>query len=314
MNRKGHPVKTKWNEIQARISPIVEQTPVISNKNLNDLFGVEVFFKCENLQITGAFKIRGATNMVLKALATLGSVLKIPCVVVVAPICPKIKVKKMKNLGAEIIFTPGMDYGDRERITNEIALARGLLIVPSGNNLDTVEGHGTMALELNSQVGGDPLDAILVPVCTGGMLAGCALATKDVNPACKIIAVEPKGKCLADSLRAKTMLWPGPRKYLETRAEGLKTEAVFPIPFDICCDHVEPEVLTVSDDEMIRGIRLAAIELKLVLEMPAGAAMAAAFQVKKCFPDVKRLGVILCGGNIEMDGLMNALVEFEPKP
>ncbi|XP_059084949.1 uncharacterized protein LOC131881968 [Tigriopus californicus] len=335
MNNKGHFKKTDWIEIQTRISPIVKQTPVISNENINDLYGLEVFFKCENLQNTGAFKIRGAANVVLKAqreqklkngiigsssgnhgiaLATLGKALDIPCVVVVPPICPKMKVKKIKDLGAEIIFTPGMNYADRERIVNEIASVRGLMIVSNGNSLDCIQGHGTMALELSSQVVGDPLDAILVPASTGGMLAGCALATKDVNPTCKIIAVEPKGKCLADSLRAKTMLWPGPRKYLETRAEGLKTQAVFPIPFDICCDHVEPEVLTVSDEEMIRGIQLAAAELKLVLEMPAGAALAAAFQVKKRFPNVKRLGIILCGGNIDMEVLMDSLVAFDPNP
>lgn len=87
-------------------------------------------------------------------------------------------------------------------------------------------------------------------------------------------------------------------------------QAIFPIPFDICLDRTESEVLTVSDEDMVHGIQLAATELKLVTEMPAGAAMAAAFQVKTWFPEVKRLGVILCGGNIEMECFKDALNHY----
>lgn len=158
----------------------------------------------------------------------------------------------MRDLGAEIIVTAGMDYGDREKIVNEIASSRNMMIISTGNHLDIIEGdfdlqifsnnakinfihilyfqvgYGTMALELHSQVSGDPLDAIVVPVSTGGMLAGCSLVSKEINPTCKVIAVEPKGKHLAESLKARKMLWKGPRKYLETCAEGLKSRSLIP--------------------------------------------------------------------------------------
>merc|ERR1712183_153615 len=157
---------------------------------------------------------------------------------------------------------------------------------------------GTIGLELLEQV--PDLDIVLVPISGGGMTGGIATAVKAINPQCKVVAVEPQGKHLAASLASRERLWPNPPQFLNTIAEGIMTQQVGHLTFPILCDLVD-EVITVTDKEMAEGCRLAAERMKVMVEAASGAAIAAALsdQVKRM--EGKKVGVILCGGNVDMN-------------
>jgi len=307
----------------ARIEQHIHRTPVLTSKTFDTLSGgLQLFFKCENLQKTGAFKARGACNAVLKAKADLGdglkgivthssgnhgqavayacSVASVPCTVVVPKDTPQIKCSAITGYGAKLVKCEVSPTSRKETCQKIADENPGFQIVHPYDDVNVIAGQSTIALELHEQVAG--LDAIVVPVSGGGMSSGIALATKAMNPACKIILTAPQGKMLGECLTAKERLWPNPPQFLDTMAEGIKTQQCGILTFPILCEHAEPEVITVNDKEMIEAMRLVAERMKLMIELSAGAsAYAALFKVAKIWPDLKKVGVILCGGNADMN-------------
>lgn len=196
----------------------------------------------------------------------------------------------------------------------------GFKIVHPYDDLNVIAGQSTIAYELHDQIA--DLDAIVVPVSGGGMASGIALATKAMNPECKVILVQPEGKMLEKclqvhnyfahscqhvpliflSVQAKERLWPNPPQFLNTLAEGIKTQQCGNVTFPILCELAEPEVITVTDAEMIAAMKLVTERMKLVVELSAGASAAAAiYKVGQKWPELKKIGVVLCGGNADMD-------------
>ena len=164
-----------------------------------------------------------------------------------------------------------------------------------------------MALEMMTNQGLDNLDAILTTVSGGGMASGISIAAKAINPSIKIILVEPVGKHLSECLKSGERKWPNPPQFVDTIAEGIKTQQLGQLTFPILCDLAEHDVITVNDEQMIEGMRMVAERMKLVIEASAGAVVAAAMyklsDIVEKWPHIKNIGVVLCGGNTDLNCL-----------
>ena len=164
-----------------------------------------------------------------------------------------------------------------------------------------------MALEMLTNQNIENMDAILTTVSGGGMASGISIAAKSINESIKVILVEPVGKNLSTCLKSKERKWPNPPQFLNTIAEGIKTQQLGQLTFPILCDLAEPDVITVTDDEMVEGMRIVAERMKLVIEASAGAVVAAALyklpEILQKWPHIKNIGVILCGGNTDLNKL-----------
>ena len=305
-----------------RINGHISQTPVLTSSTLNNWSGKELFFKCENLQKTGSFKVRGATNAILRAIEedpscpgfvthssgnhgqalayASSQVAGLPCSIVVPNNTPKAKCNAIKGYGAELAFCEPNPTSRQETCT-KIANETGKVYIPSSNSYDVMAGQGTIAYEMHEQVA--DLDAILVTVSGGGLASGVALASKVINPNCKIIAVEAMGKDLEPSLKSGQRLWSNPPQYVDTIAESIRIQQCYEKTFGVMCDLVEKDVITITDEEMVQGMKIMAERMKLVVEAAAGAAVAAALvsdQLDWKFPGLKRIGVVVCGGNLDV--------------
>jgi len=316
--------KGSLTEIKAaakRISGHVHRTPVMQSSYLDSISNnKQLFFKCENLQKTGSFKARGALNALKtmletgkkinlvvthssgnhgQAVAWASQQLDLPCTVVVPEGTPQVKCDAIQGYGAALVFCTPTPTG-RKETADKIATENDGTIVHPYDNYDVIAGQGTIGLELLEEV--PDLDIILVPISGGGMTSGIALAAKSLNPACQVVAVEPKGKELAKSLQEKERLWENPPQFLNTIAEGIMTQQVGHLTFPILCELVQ-KVVTVTDKQMADGCKLVAQRMKLVVEAASGAALAAALSEEVGKMPGRKVGVILCGGNLDMDKL-----------
>ena len=162
-----------------------------------------------------------------------------------------------------------------------------------------------MALEMMTNQNFEDMDAILTTVSGGGMASGISVAAKSINPSIKIILVEPVGKNLSECLKTGERKWPNPPQCLNTIAEGIKTQQLGQLTFPILCDLAEHDVITVTDEEMVQGMKIVAERMKLVIEASAGAVVAAAMfrlsEVLTKWPHIKNIGVVLCGGNTDLN-------------
>ena len=320
----GYPISL--SEIKAaakRINPHIHRTPVLRSSALDQLSGNQLYFKCENFQKTGSFKTRGATHALTvelercaseqvakpslvvthssgnhgQAVAWAARQLGLPCTVVVPEGTPQVKCDAIRGYKAGLVFCTPTPTGRREtadRIARETA---GAVIVHPYDDLRVIAGQATIGLELLEEV--PDLDVILVPISGGGMTSGIALAAAHLNPACQVIAVEPQGKQLGPCLEQRERLWPDPPQFLDTKAEGIMTQQCGQLTFPILCQLVK-KVVTVTDAEMAEGCRLIAERMKLVVEMSSGASLAAALGSRVAGMEGKKVGVILCGGNLDL--------------
>jgi threonine dehydratase len=300
------------NEAAARIGGSVHRTPVITSRSFNEATGKEVFFKCENLQRAGAFKIRGATNKIrsltgeerkrgvaafssgnhAQAVALASREAGIRAVIAMPDDAPKAKVAATQGYGAQIVFYDRLKQ-DREEVAIEIAERDGRVMVPPYDDYLILAGQATCGLELVEQV--PDLDCLLVPCSGGGLFAGVSTAAKAVNPQIRCFAVEPD---TADDTRQSFL--KGERVSIPpppTIADGLRVQSPGTLTFPILQKTAE-DVLTVSDHEMIEQIKFFLFRMKLLVE-PSGAAAAAAVFNGKLPRDTKRVGVIVSGGNID---------------
>ncbi len=298
----------------ARITPIAQRTAVWTSRSYDTLTGVEAFFKCENLQKGGAFKIRGATNFLYslseeerakgvvafssgnhaQAVAIAARVLNMKATLVMPDDAPKSKLAATRAQGATII-TYDRHTGSREAIGRQISAETGAVLVPPFDHPWIIAGAGTCALEFMEQV--PHLDALLVPLGGGGLLAGCAIAAKAVDPAIRVFGVEP---ALANDY------WLSLRKgepveiaQPPTIADGLRTTKPGAHNFPVIQELVE-EVLLVSEEEIKEALTFVLSRLKLVVE-PSGAVGAAAVMAGKMPAGVRRVGIVLSGGNVDLE-------------
>lgn len=291
-----------------RIHGLVRRTPIVRV----EVCGLELFLKCENLQDAGAFKLRGATNWIrtLDAAALERGVMAyssgnhaagVACAaqragtkarVVMPHDAPKVKVANTASFGAEII-TYNRFTEDREAICTALAAETGATVIPPFDHVLTLAGQGTAALELLEEV--SDLDGFVAPLGGGGLMAGCSLITRHKAPSVRLFGAEPE---LANDTWLS--LQAGERKEIppsETIADGLRSPAPGKLTFPILKDHLEAIAL-VTEDEIRAAVRWLATKVHLVVE-PSGAVPVAAALHGKLPSDVRRIGVIVSGGNIE---------------
>jgi threonine dehydratase len=308
------------NEAAARIRGSVHRTPVITSRSFNEVTGKEVFFKCENLQRAGAFKIRGASNKIrsltdeerkrgvaafssgnhAQAVALASREAGIRAVIAMPEDAPKAKVAATQAYGAEIVFYDRLKQ-DREAVAIEIAERDGRVMVPPYDDYLILAGQSTCGLELVEEV--PDLDTLLTPCSGGGLFAGVSTAARAMNPRIRCFPVEPD---TADDTRQSFL--KGERVSIPpppTIADGLRVQSPGALTFPILQKHAE-DVLTVSDQEIIETIKFLLFRMKLLVE-PSGAAAAAAVFSGKLPRDTNRVGVVVSGGNIDADLLSQFL-------
>lgn len=177
--------------------------------------------------------------------------------------------------------------------------------IPPYDDAHVIAGQGTLAIEMHRQLAElqpdrPPLDAIFVPISGGGMAAGVAIATRSLSPATRVIAVEPAGKGLGASLEAGRPLWPENLPPLSTLADGCRTAALGRITWPICHELLDRTVVPVTDAQITEAMRLTFDLAKLVVE-PSGAMSLAAALAAADALGVRRVGLVLCGGNVDFD-------------
>jgi threonine dehydratase len=296
-----------------RIAPYVLRTPVLTSSSVDRQSGARVFFKCENLQRGGAFKFRGACNALAgmppaqrargviayssgnhaQAVAIAGRALGAPVVVVMPADAPRVKLDAARGYGAEVI-TYDRYTESRETIAERLAAERGLTLIPPFDDPQVVAGQGTAAQELFEEVGA--LDVLLAPCGGGGLLSGSALAAHALAPGCRAIGVEPAaGDDATRSFRTRSLQSV---RNPDTIADGARTASLGRVTFPLVLRYVA-DMLTVSDDELLRSMFFIWERMKLVVE-PTGALGAAAVLEKKLELRGLGVGVILSGGNVDL--------------
>lgn len=307
------------SDIQAaaeRTHNIARRTPVFTSRTFDALSGASVFFKCENFQRGGAFKIRGAANFVLsipkdqlgcgvvtfssgnhgQAVAIAAESLGIPATIVMPADAPASKMAATRAHGARIV-TYDRAAENREAIGQRIARETGATLVPPYDHAWTITGQGTAALELLDEA--PDLDALVIPIGGGGLISGCSIAAHAIRAGIRVFGVEPEqGNDTLLSLRAGSRVEiPLP----ETIADGLRATKPGAITFPIIQQHVE-DVALVSEQEIRDTMKFLLMRMKMLVE-PSGAAPAAAVLHRKIPPDIRRIGVILSGGNVDLEYL-----------
>ncbi|XP_022344490.2 serine racemase-like [Crassostrea virginica] len=310
-------------DAKEKISPYVHECPVVTSSTMDKMVGRKVFFKAESFQKTGSFKARGALNAVLslvskspevhgvvthssgnhgQALAWASKMVGLDCTVVVTKNTPKSKCEAIKAYGVDLVFCEPT-YADRIKTCNKISEERSIPYISSSDDYDIMAGQGTIAVEFLNQV--PNLDAVIVPVSGGGMAAGIATAAKAIKPAIKVFIVEPEGKMCEMCLKTGKRLWPETPQFLDTIADGLIVQQLGKRTWPIILDLVEKDVFTVNNKEIIKAMKFVFERMKLVIEPAAGAGVAAVMSKRMASmdPGLKNVGVILCGGNVDINRL-----------
>jgi threonine dehydratase len=301
-----------------RIRPYIRRTPVLTSSRLDEASGASLFFKCENFQKIGAFKARGATSAVFAledtiarrgvathssgnhgaAVARAAKLRGIPAHIVMPSNSAKIKVRAIESYGAHIVFCEPTEEA-REIACEEVIKKTGAMLIHSFENEDVIAGQGTAAVELLEDVA--DLDPVICPVGGGGLLSGTAVAAKSMQPGIRVVAVEPENADdAAQSFRA------GRRMVTEkkfTIADGLRTNVGAP-NFPIIQRYVD-DIVTVSEEAIVSAMRTIWETMKIIIEPSAAVPYAAIIQRKIDLPKTagKRVGIILTGGNVDLDAL-----------
>lgn len=298
-----------------RIRPHAHQTPVLTCTSLNAMVGAELFFKCENLQKVGAFKFRGAANAVFslpeteaargvathssgnhaQALALAARLRGIPAHIVMPENSPKVKVAAVRGYGARIAFCPSTQK-DREQTLERVVAETGATFIHPYNNLQIIAGQATCALELIEEV--PNLDIVMVPVGGGGLLSGTVLSCHYLKPEIQVIAGEPKGA--DDAFRSIRDGRIYPSKNPKTIADGLRT-SLGSLTFPIIRRYVE-KIVTVEEESIVAAMRRIWERMKILVEPSAAVPFAALLEGALPVRD-KRIGIILSGGNLDLDTL-----------
>jgi threonine dehydratase len=304
----------------ARLAGHANHTPVLTSRSVNERVGARVFFKCENFQRMGAFKFRGAFNALsllseaqkkqgvvafssgnhAQAVALAGRLLGVPTTIVMPEDAPAVKIAATRGYGAEVVLYD-RTTSDREALARGIAEARGLVVIPPYDHPHIVAGQGTAAKELIEEVGAP--DYLLVCCGGGGLLSGSALAAAALAPHCKVIGVEPEaGNDATLSFRTGRL---HSVHNPATIADGARTSSLGKVTFPLVMRHVH-DMLTVSDEELVRSMLYLWERMKMVVE-PTGALASAALLEGKLQAPGARIGVIVSGGNVDLKAIASYL-------
>ncbi len=309
------PTLEDMQRARARIAPHIHQTPVLTSRMLNDLTGAELFFKCENLQKAGAFKARGASNAVFgltdeqaaRGVATHssgnhGTCLSyaagrrgIPCTVVMPRTAPQAKKDAVAGYGARVVECEPSTTS-REAVFAEVLAETGAEFVHPYNDWRVIAGQATCSAELIEQVAG--LDAVVAPIGGGGMVSGTCLTLSHLAPGVSIYAAEPEqADDAARSFRAGHIIADDAP---ETIADGLKVP-LKELTWHFVKSHVT-DILTASEDEIVEAMKLIWKRMKIVMEPSSAVPLATILKNSETFAG-KRVGIIITGGNVDLDRL-----------
>jgi threonine dehydratase len=296
-----------------RIAGHAHRTPVLTSRTFDDELGARVFFKCENFQRMGAFKFRGAFNALshfderqrkagvvafssgnhAQAVALSARLLDMPATIVMPRDAPAVKVEATRGYGGRVIFYDRYTE-DREAIGRRLAADEGLTLIPPYDHPHVIAGQGTAAMELIDEVG--PLDALYVCLGGGGLLSGSALATRALSPKTRIVGVEPEaGNDGQRSFRSGTIVHIATP---DTLADGAQTQHLGHYTFEIIKREVD-DIVTVSDEQLVDGMRWFAARMKMVVE-PTGCLAFAAVRAAGEALRGQRVGVLISGGNVDL--------------
>lgn len=305
-----------------RLQGVAHRTPVLTSRTMDDQLGARLFFKCENLQRIGAFKFRGAYNALsqfsaeqrqggalafssgnhAQAVALAAQLLDMPALIVMPEDAPASKMAATRGYGAQVV-TYDRFTEDREAIARKLAAERGMTLIPPYNHRDVIAGQGTAAMELLQEH--PDLDYLFVCLGGGGLLSGSLLAAQALAPNCKVIGVEPEaGNDVQLSLRAGHIVKiDTPR----TIADGAQTQAPGDLTFAIIAQYVS-EVVTVSDEQLVSAMRFYAERMKIVVEPTGALSLAAAIDSNLPLKG-KRVGIVISGGNVDLQRFSSLLAE-----
>lgn len=297
------------------IASSIHRTPVLTSSQVNKRLGANVFFKCENFQKVGAFKFRGACNTIIslpdeqagqgvathssgnhaQAVALAAKVRGIPAHIVMPENAPEVKKRAVKGYGAEITFCAST-LEAREKTLNKVVEQTGAAFIHPYNNPGIIAGQGTAALELLEDH--PELDLILIPVGGGGLASGSAIAAAGIDPEIKVIGCEPE---IANdaylSLETGKLV---PAKDTLTVADGLRT-SLGELTF-ACLRKYIHEIVTVSESQIVEAMRFIWERMKIIIE-PSSAVPVAALLYDKVDAADKKTGIIITGGNVDLDHL-----------
>ncbi|MDQ7051306.1 MAG: pyridoxal-phosphate dependent enzyme [Enterobacterales bacterium] len=293
------------------IKKVANKTPVLKSTYLDQQQNCEIYFKCENFQKVGAFKFRGAFNAMrqlspqqkqkgviayssgnhAQAVALVGQMLSIKTTLVMPSNAPKIKQQATRDYGAKVVlFDP--QKTSREAVAADLNGDQQLTLIKPFDDLRLIAGQATAAVELIEEVG--ELDFILAPCGGGGLLSGTAVATKNTNPNCQVIGVEPKNADDATRSFYSGVLHSNPNP--DTIADGTRTTCLGEITFPLIQQHVD-QMITVSEEQIKQAVRFFFYRMKIVVE-PSGALGLAAI-LSGALKINGKVGVIVSGGNID---------------
>jgi len=291
------------------------RTPVFTSRSVNERAGASIYFKCENFQRVGAFKFRGACNAIFslndqeaqkgvathssgnhaQAVALAAKMRGIPAFVVMPENAPKVKVKAVKGYGAKVTFCEST-LEARETTLEKVVEKTGAMFIHPYDNARVVAGQGTAALEFLEEQ--PDLDIIITPVGGGGLLSGSSISAKALKPDISVIGAEPE---MADdayrSFKEGKLI---PVEDPDTIADGLRT-SLGKLPFDIIKSNVD-DIVTVSEDSILDSMRFIWERMNMIIEASCAVPVAAVFD-QKIQAKGKKVGIIITGGNVDLDSL-----------
>ena len=316
------PTLHDMRDAQVRVKPYVHRTPVLTSQYLNDLTGAELFFKCENLQKAGAFKARGASNAVFgltaeqarRGVATHssgnhGTCLSyaagrrgIPCTVVMPHTAPQAKKDAVRGYGG-IVVECEPSTTSREAVFAEVVAKTGAEFVHPYNDPRVIAGQGTCSAEMIEQVAN--LDAVIAPIGGGGMISGTCLTLSNLAPQIRIYAAEPQNADDAyRSFKAGHIIADDAP---DTIADGLKVP-LKDLTWHFVSNHVT-DILTASEHEIVAAMKITWKRMKIVMEPSSAVPLAVILKNKDIFAG-QRVGVVITGGNVDLDRLPWQRPEF----
>jgi threonine dehydratase len=309
----------KVEEAYKKIVDVVNKTPVMTSRTLNKLTGGEIFLKCENFQRMGAFKFRGAYFTIsqlskeerqkgvithssgnhAQAVALASKILGTKATIVMPEDAPQVKINATREYGAKIVFCEN-NLKSRTETTNILINKNGFTLIHPYDNDNIIYGQGTAAYELIKDIG--KVDIIITPLGGGGLLSGTAIVTKGLLPNSIVYGVEPS--IADDALKSIEAGYIIPSQYPKTIADGLRT-SICERTFKYIKEYVDG-IFTVTEQEILQAMRFTWERLKIIVE-PSGVVPVAALLTKKVITKDKRIGIILSGGNIDLQDFFLSL-------
>lgn len=309
------PSKTDIEATHELIKDMVHRTPVMTCQSIDDLLGTQIYFKCENFQKVGAFKMRGGANAAARlskeeqakglathssgnhaqAVARAAQLLGVPAYIVMPSNAPSIKVAATKGYGAEVIRC-GPTIDDRAATLNEVIAEKGATFIHPFDNYDVIAGQATCAKELIEDC--PPLDILMAPVGGGGLMSGTALSGKYFSPHSKVYGAEPE--IVNDAYRSFHGEGIVKNERIDTIADGLRTN-LSEKTYEIIKANLE-DIITVSEEMIIKAMRLIWERMKIIIEPSCAVPLAAVMTNPELFKGEK-VGMILTGGNVDLEKL-----------